>query len=88
MNLPLRDTASAPAAPAAMTVMEAAAVPAIRDGVDMAKLVGRPHVFGRIKPLRHGFMVEPVANSSGTESAFRLIASQKPRLARGLQVID
>lgn len=59
MNLPLRDTASAPAD---MTVIETAAIPVIRDGVDMAKLVGRPHLFGRLKPLRHGFMVEPVAN--------------------------
>jgi len=59
LNLLLRNTASALAV---MTVMETAAIPIIRDGVDMAKLVGRPHLFGRIKPLRHGFMVEPVAN--------------------------
>lgn len=38
------------------------AVPALRDGVDMARLVGRPHLFGRIKMLRRGFMVEPLAN--------------------------
>lgn len=34
----------------------------VRDGVDMARLVGRPHLFGRVKSLRHGFMIEPVAN--------------------------
>ena len=38
------------------------AVPQLRDGVDMAKLVGAPHLFGRVKPLRNGFMVEPLAN--------------------------
>lgn len=45
-----------------MTIIETAPTPPIRDGVDMAKLIGRPHLFGRIKLLRHGFMVEPVAN--------------------------
>lgn len=40
----------------------AAPVPPPRDGVDMTKLVGRPHLFGRMKPLRNGFMVEPVAH--------------------------
>ena len=34
----------------------------MRDGVDMAALVGRPHLFGRVKMLRNGFLVEPVAN--------------------------
>ncbi len=34
---------------------------AIRDGVDMARLVGRPHLFGRVKQLRRGFMIEPTA---------------------------
>jgi hypothetical protein len=34
---------------------------AITDGVDMDRLVGRPHLFGRVKMLRKGFMVEPVA---------------------------
>jgi hypothetical protein len=36
--------------------------PGLRDGVDMAALVGRPHLFGRVKPLRRGFMVEPIGN--------------------------
>jgi hypothetical protein len=40
----------------------AEAQPRLRDGVDMAALVGRPHLFGRVKPLRKGFMIEPVAN--------------------------
>ena len=43
-------------------VSTAGEMPAIRDGIDMAKLVGRPHLFGRIKTLRHGIMIEPVAN--------------------------
>ena len=34
----------------------------MRDGVDMAKLVGVPHLFGRMKPLRKGFMVQPIAS--------------------------
>ena len=37
------------------------AAPVLRDGVDMAGLVGRPHLFGRMKQLRNGFMVEPLA---------------------------
>ncbi|WP_375382402.1 hypothetical protein [uncultured Sphingomonas sp.] len=40
----------------------ATAQPSLRDGVDMAKLIGRPHLFGRVKPLRRGFMVEPIGN--------------------------
>ena len=40
----------------------APSLPPVRDGVDMARLVGRPHLFGWIKPLRHGIMVEPIAN--------------------------
>ncbi len=31
------------------------------DGVDMAKLIGRPHLFARMKDLRHGFLIEPIA---------------------------
>lgn len=34
---------------------------AVRDGVDMAALVGRPHLFGRVKQLRRGVMVQPLA---------------------------
>lgn len=37
------------------------ALPTLRDGVDMASLVGLPHLFGRMKELRDGFMVEPIA---------------------------
>ena len=32
----------------------------VRDGIDMTKLVGRPHLFGRVKPLRNGVMIEPI----------------------------
>ena len=32
-----------------------------RNGVDMHRLIGRPHLFGRMKQLRNGFMVEPIA---------------------------
>ena len=35
--------------------------PQLRDGIDMARLIGAPQVFGRVKPLRNGFMVEPTA---------------------------
>lgn len=34
---------------------------AVRDGVDMASLIGRPHLFGRVKQLRRGLMVQPLA---------------------------
>lgn len=37
-------------------------VPQLRDGVDMGRVVGRPHLLGRVKSLRNGFMIEPVAN--------------------------
>ena len=36
--------------------------PQLRDGVDMARLVGKPQLFGRVKPLRNRFLVEPLAN--------------------------
>jgi hypothetical protein len=36
--------------------------PAVRDGVDIAKLVGTPQLFGRLKMLRNGFLIEPTAN--------------------------
>jgi len=29
------------------------------DGIDMAALVGRPHLFGRMRQLREGFLIEP-----------------------------
>lgn len=32
----------------------------VRDGIDMAKLIGKPHLFARLKDLRNGFMVEPM----------------------------
>lgn len=40
----------------------ARAAPVLRDGIDMARLVGKPQLFGRMKPLRNGFMVEPLAD--------------------------
>ncbi|MGI4792512.1 MAG: hypothetical protein ACRYG8_00200 [Janthinobacterium lividum] len=43
-------------------VFRAGELPPVRDGIDMAMLVGRPHVFGRVKTLRNGMMVEPIAN--------------------------
>lgn len=49
-------------APGASAAIPAGTLPAIRDGVDMARLVGKPQLFGRVKPLRNGFMIEPVAN--------------------------
>jgi len=33
----------------------------ISDGVDMSKLIGKPHLFGKMKSLRNGFLVEPIA---------------------------
>lgn len=30
------------------------------DGVDMAQLLGKPHLFGRVKQLRSGLLVEPI----------------------------
>ena len=32
----------------------------VRDGVDMAALVGKPHLFGWVRPLRRGLMVQPI----------------------------
>jgi hypothetical protein len=32
-----------------------------RPGVNMERLIGRPHLFGRYRPLREGFLVEPIA---------------------------
>jgi hypothetical protein len=40
----------------------ASIVPQMREGVDMASLVGTPQLFGRVKLLRNGFMIEPTAN--------------------------
>ena len=37
-------------------------LPQVRDGVDMARLVGKPQLFGRVKSLRNGYLIEPVAN--------------------------
>lgn len=34
---------------------------AVTQGVDMGRLIGRPHLFGRMKDLRDGFLVEPIA---------------------------
>lgn len=33
---------------------------AVTPGVDLQKLVGQPHLFGRMKALRDGFMIEPI----------------------------
>ena len=67
MHLPFQDqAASAGGVPAtaarARDDANTAAVPTLRDGVDMASLIGRPHLFGRVKMLRNGFLIEPVAN--------------------------
>lgn len=48
-------------APEPLRTAPAGTLPAIRDGVDMARLVGTPQLFGRVKPLRNGFMIEPTA---------------------------
>ena len=32
----------------------------ITDGVDMGRLVGEPHLFARLNPLRNGLMVDPI----------------------------
>jgi hypothetical protein len=47
--------------PRATPRLPAGTLPAIRDGVDMAALVGKPQLFGRVKSLRNGFMIEPTA---------------------------
>lgn len=36
-------------------------IPAITNGVDMDQLVGKPHLFARFKPLRDGFLIEPIS---------------------------
>ena len=60
MDLPLLETLTPDYA--SVQTIRAGELPPIRDGIDMAKVVGRPHLFGRIKTLRHGLMIEPVAN--------------------------
>ncbi len=35
-------------------------IPAVIDGVDMERLVGYPHLFGKIKALRNGMMIQPL----------------------------
>jgi len=45
-----------------LTPAKASSLPVIRNGVDMQRLIGRPHLFGKVKQLRNGFMVEPIAN--------------------------
>ncbi len=35
-------------------------LPAETDGVDMKRLIGEPHLFGRLKPLRNGFLIQPI----------------------------
>jgi hypothetical protein len=58
----LGSAASPVAAAPAVPSLPANTFPAVRDGVDMAALVGTPQLFGRIKLLRNGFLVEPTAN--------------------------
>ena len=60
VTLDTQSTHIVPSAPG--PVSEPGAPPPLSDGVDIARLVGRPHLFGRVKLLRHGIMVEPVAN--------------------------
>ncbi len=38
-----------------------AAIPAPTSGVDMGRLVGTPHLFGRMKPMRDGLLIEPIS---------------------------
>jgi hypothetical protein len=33
----------------------------VKPGVDMKRLVGTPHLFGRFKHIREGFLVEPIS---------------------------
>ncbi len=37
------------------------AIPALADGIDMDRLVGVPHLFGRMRQLRQGVLIEPIA---------------------------
>ncbi len=37
-----------------------ASLPAPTDGVDMNRLIGKPHLFGRVRQLREGVLVEPI----------------------------
>ena len=37
-----------------------ASLPAATSGVDMDRLVGKPHLYGRVKHLREGLLVEPI----------------------------
>src|ERR1700712_4118396 len=45
----------APTAPLALE-----SLPPVRDGIDMGSLIGVPHLFGRLRPLRDGMLVEPM----------------------------
>ncbi len=47
------------AAPAHTETVPLGEVPAPTPGVDMGALVGRPHLFGRVKQLRSGVLIEP-----------------------------
>lgn len=37
-------------------------IPAPTSGVDMEKLIGTPHLFGRVKHLREGLLIEPLGS--------------------------
>ena len=34
----------------------------VSDGVDMDRLTGAPHLFARLKPLRDGYLFEPISS--------------------------
>lgn len=37
------------------------AIPSATDGIDMDRLVGKPHLFGRMKTIREGLLIEPIS---------------------------
>lgn len=41
-------------------VRESMIIPAVADGVDMPRLVGKPHLFGKMKSLRNGVLIQPM----------------------------
>ncbi len=46
--------------PRPTSAMPTEAIPSVRSGIDMRRLIGRPHLFARFKDLREGFMLEPI----------------------------
>jgi hypothetical protein len=57
-----RDVQALEVEPSRAQSVSGGSLPEITDGVDVNALIGQPHLFGRVKPLRNGFMIEPVAN--------------------------